>query len=115
VNWFTNLFKIDVEVTKVTKAITNKFHEFPCSSDNCLVRAGCTKACDKVELDDKKLMALFMKYEVCPDCGSDKWYEGPSGGMSQNVKCGGCGHYFNWALPVTIERIHISSDGIFRP
>lgn len=26
----------------------------------------------------------------CPDCGSTKFYFGPSGGLSQNVECVGC-------------------------
>lgn len=109
-NWFTNLFKKEVPIEKVVR----KFHKFPCSDDNCLVRMACTQACEKIEMDNDKLMKLFLKYEVCPDCGSDQFREGPSGGMSQNVRCAGCGHHFNWALPVAIERIHISSDGVFR-
>lgn len=32
---------------------------------------------------------------VCPNCGSNQWYEGPSGGMATNIKCGGCGLWFN--------------------
>ena len=37
----------------------------------------------------------------CPDCGSTKFYEGPSGGSSTNWECAGengvfgCGHKFN--------------------
>ncbi len=26
-------------------------------------------------------------YGICPDCGGNEWYEGPSGGMCQNIKC----------------------------
>ena len=94
--------------------IFKKKYIFPCTDDNCLVRAACTKACEKIEMNNDKLKELFIKHEVCPDCGSENFKEGPSGGMSTNVKCGGCGHYFNWALPVMIERIHISADGVFR-
>ena len=32
---------------------------------------------------------------VCPNCGSNQWYEGPSDGMATNVKCAGCGLWFN--------------------
>jgi hypothetical protein len=32
---------------------------------------------------------------VCPNCGSTQWYEGPSGGMAVNIKCAGCGLWFN--------------------
>jgi len=31
----------------------------------------------------------------CPDCGSKKFYEGPSGGLCTNWKCAGCGSRFN--------------------
>src|SRR5580658_4863552 len=33
---------------------------------------------------------------VCPDCGGDKFTTGPSGGMSQNIKCSNleCGSEF---------------------
>jgi hypothetical protein len=85
---------------------------FPCASDNCLVRVACTKPCEKIEMDEDKLMNLFMEYNACPDCGSTKFMEGPSGGMSTNVKCAGCGHWFNMSLPVCIERIHMT-DGRF--
>lgn len=87
--------------------------KFPCSDDNCLVRAACTKACDKLEMDDDKLMKLFLEYNACPDCGSTKFKEGPSGGLSQNVQCAGCGHHFNLALPMFIQRIHIGENGVF--
>ena len=99
---------------EIVKWFTNRKHRFPCTDDNCLVRAGCTKACEQLEMESKKLKNLFEKLEACPDCGSESFMEGPSGGMSQNVKCAGCGHWFNWALPVFIERIHISSDGAFQ-
>ncbi len=31
----------------------------------------------------------------CPDCGGQSWYEGPSGGMCQNIECGDCGTRLN--------------------
>jgi len=31
----------------------------------------------------------------CPNCKYDKWYEGPSGGMSTNIQCGNCGKWYN--------------------
>jgi ribosomal protein S27E len=86
---------------------------FPCSSDNCLVRMACTKPCDKIEMDDDKVMDLFMKYKVCPDCGGESMMEGPSGGGATNVKCNGCGHWFNLGLPLFIQRIHISKDRFY--
>jgi len=85
----------------------------PCSSDNCLVRAACTKACEKIIMDDDKLMDEFMKYNSCADCGCESFQEGPCGGAAQNVKCNGCGHWFNFGLPLFIQRIHVSPDGRF--
>lgn len=95
------------------KMNTKEKIKFPCSSDNCLVRAACTKPCDKIEMDNDKLMDLFMKYNACPDCGSENFMEGPSGGMATNVKCRGCGHWFNLALPMFIERIHVTEDRFY--
>ena len=102
---------VEQAIEKIKDSI-NK-HEFPCSSDNCLVRAACTKACDKIEMDDHKVKELFEKFEVCPDCGSENFMEGPSGGGAVNVKCRGCGHWFNLGLPLFIQRIHIGSNGRF--
>lgn len=31
----------------------------------------------------------------CPSCGSEEWYEGPEGGLSQNIQCAGCGDHYN--------------------
>jgi len=91
----------------------NKLSKFPCSDKECLVRSACSQACEKIEMDDGELMKLFLKYNACPDCGSEKFMEGPAGGAAQNVKCGGCGHWFNLGLPLFIERIHISNNGAF--
>ena len=84
--------------------------KFPCASDNCLIRMTCSKPCEKIEMDDDKLMDLFMKYNACPDCGCENFAEGPSGGAATNVKCNGCGHYYNFALPVFIQRIHVTKE-----
>ena len=111
-NWkFWQTKKVKDIINNVTDTIT-QIEKFPCSSDKCLVRAACTKACEKIEMDDDKLKDLFLKYNACPDCGSEKFMEGPSGGMATNVKCSGCGHWFNLGLPLFIQRIHIN-DGVF--
>lgn len=110
--WIKDQFKIIDNEEGVE--LFKKAHKFPCSEDECLVRVACTQACEKIIIDEKELMKQFMKYSCCPDCGSESFQEGPSGGMSQNVRCSGCGHHFNWALPVTIERIHIGSNGEWR-
>jgi len=96
----------------IDEAMT-KHYKFPCSSDNCLVRAACTKPCEKIEMDDEKVKELFLKYNACPDCGTDSFMEGPSGGMATNVKCNGCGHWFNLGLPLFIQRIHISEGKFY--
>ena len=82
--------------------------KFPCR--RCDIKDVCEHACDLVELDDNKLMEKFLEHNACPDCGSDKFIEGPSGGAATNVRCRGCGHYFNFGLPLFIHRIAIS-DG----
>jgi len=89
----------------IEKIISNK-PKFPCAPEsNCLVLPACTKPCDKIEMDDNKIRDLFLKYKGCPDCGGKIFIEGPSGGICTNVKCDGCGHYFNMALPLIVERI----------
>jgi ribosomal protein S27E len=85
--------------------------DFPCR--DCLEAKTCEKACDLLEMDDNKLMDAFLKHNCCPDCGSDRFIEGPSGGAATNVKCRGCGHYFNFGLPLFIQRIHVS-DGVWQ-
>ena len=98
----------------VEKVSPPEEYVFPCSSDHCLVRMACTKPCEKIEMDDDKVKELFLKYNACPDCGSESFMEGPSGGMATNVKCNGCGHWFNLGLPLFIQRIHISSGRFHR-
>lgn len=102
--------------SKIVKTIDQviKSDVFPCKSDRCLVRVSCTKACEKIIMDDKQLMETFLKYNACPDCGSESFKEGPHGGLSINVKCNGCGHYFNFGLPLFINRIHIGPSGEFQ-
>jgi len=113
-NWrFWKNYKKVIKETTVKMGIGKKYI-FPCSEEaKCLVRLTCNKACDKIEMDDEKVMELFLEHNGCPDCGSEKFMEGPAGGMSQNVKCAGCGHWFNMALPVFIQRIHISNGRFY--
>ena len=81
-------------------------YKFPCKE--CLVQSSCdfSKPCDKLEMDDKKVKELFSKYNCCPDCGSERFHEGASGGMATNVECCGCGHEYNMGLPLFIQRIN---------
>lgn len=89
------------------KSKVKEKYSFPC--ENCLVLPCCSKAvqCEKLEWDNEKVKDLFLKYKRCPDCGSTELHEGPSAGSCTNVKCAGCGHWFNMGLPMFIERIHI--------
>ena len=119
-NWkfWESLGKHVEKIRKISKSeesmTIDNTKPFPCASDDCLVRMmECRQACDKIIIDGDKLKEAFLQYNACPDCGSEKFREGPSGGMSQNVKCSGCGHWFNVALPLFIERIHIDDKGRF--
>lgn len=51
---------------------------------------------------------LKIATNVCPDCGHEGFYEGPSGGLSTNIFCANstCGQGFN-VTPIigTAERI----------
>ena len=113
--YFRRFLKNEKAVAFTDKGLdANEPYEFPCNSDKCLVRAACTKACEKIIMDDEVLMKAFLKNDACPDCGSEHFKEGPSGGMATNVKCSGCGHWFNFGLPLFIQRIHIDDNGVFR-
>lgn len=47
------------------------------------------------DTDEGKLWAIIAG-GVCPDCGkAEGFYEGPSGGMSTNIKCAACEAGFN--------------------
>jgi hypothetical protein len=82
--------------------------KYPCKDCHILLlEEGCTQICDKVITDNAKLRKHMMIYNDCPDCGTNKWYGGPSGGMSQNIMCSGCNHQFNTCLPILFERINI--------
>lgn len=94
------------------KKSTPKVEIFPC--EECLLKPMCTQACDKLIMDSDLLMKKFLDYSACPDCGSKEFIEGPSGGMSQNIKCVHCRHWFNLALPIFVQRIRIDKEGRFR-
>jgi hypothetical protein len=85
--------------------IEKKSYRNPC--DNCINFTTCKTGCELLEYDEEKLKDLFMEYRCCPDCGCKTLYEGPTGGCSVNVKCKHCDHYFNLALPMFAERIHM--------
>src|SRR5262245_28549474 len=52
-----------------------------------------------------RLWAIIARNE-CPDCGKSGFYEGPQGGLSINIECAHCGHWFNVTPVIGIaERI----------
>jgi len=77
--------------------------KYPCKE--CLVLVTCSKLCDKIEMNDDVIFERIKKEECCPDCGGNKFSEGPCGGISQHMRCATCRHKFNFSLPVAIERI----------
>lgn len=44
----------------------------------------------------------FEFFDKCPDCGSEKFYTGPEGGMSRNVMCVRCESAFNAVFSTNI-------------
>jgi len=42
---------------------------------------------------------------TCLDCNSEKFYTGPTGGMSENVMCMDCGSAFNYCPGLMMDRI----------
>lgn len=63
-----------------------------------------TNALGKPEMTIEEKATLFEK-GICPDCGGVSFYQGPEGGMSQNIKCITCGNKFNVCAPFFAERI----------
>ena len=91
---------------KNSEKIIRKKPTFPCAPESgCLVVSNCSKLCDKIEMDEDKVMQFFMEYKCCPDCGSNK-FMGDALSASTNVKCCGCGHWFSMGLPLFIWRIY---------
>lgn len=49
------------------------------------------------------------RFTACTFCGQDSFYEGPSGGASQNITCSNCGARFNIGLipggPVLLDTL----------
>lgn len=43
---------------------------------------------------------------ACPYCDRTKWYEGPSGGMSTNIMCVRCEHWFNYGNYIFDVKLH---------
>jgi len=116
-NWKFWNWKLKKDKTTGTISIITTGYIFPCR-DCLILPAGCHQLCNKVEMNENKLREDSRKANkgknqlLCPDCGGDQWYEGPCGGMSENLKCGKCGHWFNFAGPLGItERIHVSESG----
>ncbi len=46
-------------------------------------------------IPDLLLEEVELESNRCLNCGDNRWYEGPSGGLSINIKCVTCGLWFN--------------------
>ena len=57
------------------------------------------------KLFGKKLQAKKNPVLACKDCGYAGFYSGPSGGMSENIMCMGCGSAFNYCPGFMMDRI----------
>jgi len=68
----------------------------------------------KIESVTEEELAALKKNE-CPDCGGSEWLNGPGGGCSQNVECGGCGSRFNLTPGFGAERIRGPSPKLSEP
>lgn len=58
-------------------------------------------------VDTSKITAEIMfQDKLMPCCGKPiKFYIGPTGGCSENIKCSHCGQKFNICPPYFIEKI----------
>lgn len=100
--WWSNLQSNSkkTEVEAIAKLSVKK-DKFPCKE--CIITTVCTEICDRVETDDEKITEI-VRENICPDCGGEGFYGGPTGGASMNISCATCGHRFNIS-PVGVERI----------
>lgn len=97
-----------IKLYRKYKTVTAPKPVYPCKECFLVLSgAGCTDVCDKIEMDKNKLLEHVSLHLNCPDCGHDKHYRGPSGGMSVNIQCCSCKHWFNNSLPLAYERIRL--------
>ena len=61
--------------------------------------------------DEKTLLKWFMDHQSCPDCGSTRFIEGPTGGLSIMYLCDGCHSEFTLALPLYAARAGEPREG----
>ena len=50
---------------------------------------------------------------TCPGCGNDKFFEGPHGGASVNVKCTQCGKCWCCAPGTPLAWVAITDAGVY--
>jgi len=50
------------------------------------------------------------KYTICPICGNDLFYNGPSGGLSTNILCDNCFHEFTSVGGFILHEINTNLD-----
>lgn len=51
---------------------------------------------------------------TCPQCGHDRFFEGPHGGLAVNVKCSSCSACFNCTPLVPFDWDPIADAGMYR-
>lgn len=52
-------------------------------------------------------MSRIVDKLECPNCGGDKFLEGPHGGAAVNIKCANCGYWMNvYPLPRNIPHTY---------
>lgn len=73
--------------------------------ENILNRFRRMKIVEKVLPVKEKTITEIFQEGKCPDCGVWAFLEGPSGGMSTNIKCENCGSFFNDSGPFGLDRI----------
>lgn len=56
---------------------------------------GRKRAPKRFQKDEPVKIKPVEQFTKCTFCGHDRFYEGPSGGASQNIECSKCGARFN--------------------
>lgn len=58
-------------------------------------REGPTQIVTPKTYKENRLVREFYGHGRLPCCGAETFIEGPSGGMSTNIRCGDCGKRYN--------------------
>ncbi len=100
-NWLKKLFAVETETVGVEPETRSQIGIRQTAHDD-----GTVTSVPVYEGDPMFSSTNIDLKKGCPDCGqTDKWLAGPSGGMSQNYKCGVCQSKFNVMPDGWAERI----------